>query len=146
MRTSNQNRMFFNTRNVVSVLLLVGVLTAWTAFFQSNHTMANADTPKLLRHVVMFKFKDASSKEDIQKVVEAFQKLPTQIPEIKDFEFGTNNSPEDHDNGFTHCFLVTFASEKDREAYLPHQAHKQFVEVLLPHLDKVQVIDYWASK
>jgi hypothetical protein len=41
---------------------------------------------------------------------------------------------------------VTFTSEKDREIYLPHPAHKAFVDVLKPYLDKVLVIDYWAGK
>lgn len=100
----------------------------------------------MLRHVVMFKFKDEASKEDVEKVVDAFRALPSKIPEIADFEFGTNNSPEDLADGFTHCFLVTFKSEADREVYLPHAAHLAFVEVLKPHLDKVMVIDYWAKK
>ncbi|MFN6127640.1 MAG: Dabb family protein, partial [Planctomycetota bacterium] len=34
----------------------------------------------------------------------------------------------------------------DRKVYLPHPAHKAFVDVLKPHLDKVQVIDYWAQE
>jgi len=72
--------------------------------------------------------------------------LPSQIKEIKDFEWGKNNSPEGLNQGFTHCFFVTFASEKDREVYLPHPAHKAFIDVLKPHLDKVLVIDYWAGK
>jgi len=53
-------------------------------------------------------------------------------------------SPEGISQGFTHCFLVTFASEKDRDAYLPHPAHKAFGNVLKPVIDKVMVIDYWA--
>ena len=106
----------------------------------------NDDTQKLLRHVVMFKFKDDASDADVQKVVDAFRALPTKIPQIHAFEFGTDNSPEGLADGFTHCFLVTFKSEADRDVYLPHDAHKAFVEVLKPHLDKVMVIDYWAKK
>lgn len=101
---------------------------------------------KVLRHVVMFQFKDAATEVDVEKVVEAFRQLPSKIPEIASFEFGTDNSPEGLADGFTHCFLVTFKSEKDREVYLPHAAHQAFVEVLKPHLEKVLVIDYWASK
>lgn len=101
---------------------------------------------KALRHVVMFKFKDESSSEDIQKVVDAFKELPSKIDVIQDFEWGTNNSPEGLAQGFTHCFFVTFKSEEDREIYLPHPDHKAFVDVLGPHLDKVLVVDYWASK
>ncbi len=100
----------------------------------------------MLRHVVVFKFKEESSQQDIQKVVDAFLELPSKIKEITEFEYGTNNSPEGLNDGFTHCFLITFASEADREVYLKHPAHTAFVDVLKPHLEKPFVIDYWASK
>lgn len=100
---------------------------------------------KLLRHVVMFKFKDGSSRADVKKVEDAFAGLAQKISLIKDFEWGTNNSPENLNQGLTHCFLVTFNSEKDRDAYLVHPEHKTFVEVLKPHLDKATVLDYWAK-
>ena len=113
---------------------------------QSNATESEAsETTKHLRHVVMFGFNESSSETDIRGVVDAFAALPKQIPEIASFEYGKNNSPENLNDGLTHCFLVTFASEADREAYLPHPAHKAFVEVLKPHLKKVVVIDYWAK-
>jgi Stress responsive A/B Barrel Domain len=111
--------------------------------------MANAqkkEPTKMLRHVVLFKFKDGTSADDIKKVEDAFRALPSKIKEIKGFEFGTNNSPENLNQGFTHSFFLTFNSEKDRATYLPHPAHKAFGEVLKPHLDKVLVIDYWAGK
>lgn len=99
---------------------------------------------KVLRHVVLFKFTDNASAADIQKVEDAFRQLKPKIKLIKDFEFGKNNSPEKLDQGFTHCFFVTFGSEKDRDDYLVHPDHKAFVEVLKPVLDKVLVVDYWA--
>ncbi|MCU0389518.1 MAG: Dabb family protein [Thermoflexibacter sp.] len=100
----------------------------------------------MLRHVVLFKFKDGASAADVKKVEDAFRGLPAKIKQIKDFEWGTNNSPENLNQGFTHCFFVSFTSEKDREIYLPHPDHKAFVEVLKPHLDKALVVDYWATK
>jgi hypothetical protein len=84
---------------------------------------------KALRHVVLFKFKDESSAEDVQKVVDTFMELPSKIDVIQDFEWGTNNSPEGLAQGFTHCFFVTFKSEEDRDIYLPHPEHKAFVDV-----------------
>jgi len=101
---------------------------------------------KVLRHVVLFKFTDVSTPEDIKKVEDAFAVLPGKINLIKDYEWGTNSSPENLNQGLTHCFFVTFASDKDRDDYLVHPAHQAFVEVLKPHLDKVTVVDYWASK
>ena len=105
-----------------------------------------SDMPdKLLRHVVLFKFQDEAPAEGIRKVEEAFAALPSKIDAIHDLEWGTNNSPEDLARGYTHCFLVTFKTEEDRAAYLPHPAHKAFVEVLKPVIDEVHVIDYWAK-
>lgn len=101
---------------------------------------------KVLRHVVLFKFTDVSTPEDIKKVEDAFAVLPGKISQIKDYEWGTNSSPENLNQGLTHCFFVTFASDKDRDDYLVHPAHQAFVEVLKPHLDKVTVVDYWAKK
>lgn len=99
----------------------------------------------MLRHVVLFKFKEDATKEQIQEVEKAFAQLPSKIDAIEDFEWGTNNSPEGHDKGFTHCFLVTFRDEAGRSEYLPHPAHQAFVKVLRPILDDVTVVDYWAS-
>ncbi len=127
------------TAFIVSTLILLGFVVLPYCFAQEKPA-------KMLRHIVMFKFKETSSKEDIQKVVDAFRLLKKSIPQVSAFEYGTDNSPEGLSNGFTHCFLVTFKTEADREVYLPHPKHKEFVEVLMPHLDKVQVVDYWASE
>lgn len=101
---------------------------------------------KLLRHVVLFKFKDEASEEDVNKLNDAFNALPKAIPVIKDFEWGINDSPEDFHQDFTHCYLLTFASEEDRDSiYTPHPQHQAFVKSLGPHLEKVFVVDYWTN-
>lgn len=99
-----------------------------------------------LRHVVLFKFKDNATEAQIKAVEDGFRALPGKISEIRDFEYGRDCSPEGLQQGFTHCFFVTFDDAKGREVYLPHQAHKEFVELLKPSLDKVLVIDYVAGK
>lgn len=101
---------------------------------------------KALKHAVFFRFKEDASEEDIQKVEAAFAALPEKIDAIKQFEWGINNSPEKHDAGFTHCFMVTFDSEEGRATYLPHPDHQAFVEILKPVLDAPRVLDFWASK
>ena len=100
---------------------------------------------QLLRHTVFFSFKEESSPEDIQDVVDEFAGLPTKINTIVDFQWGTNNSPEGKNDGLTHCFVLSFESEADRDAYIPHPAHSgEFADVLRPHMKDVFVIDYWA--
>ncbi|MEO6284572.1 MAG: Dabb family protein [Dyadobacter sp.] len=106
----------------------------------------NTTSKKMLRHVVLFKFKDSATPAQIKEVEDAFKKVPTKIKEVKGFEWGINNSPEGLSQGFTHAFFVSFDSEAAREIYLPHPDHKAFVKVLEPHLDKVLVIDYWTQE
>ncbi|RMG35668.1 MAG: hypothetical protein D6725_12175 [Planctomycetota bacterium] len=101
---------------------------------------------RLLRHVVMFRFKQTASPEQVQRIVAAFAALPERIEAIHDFEYGTDVSIEGKSQGFTHCFLVTFRSEEDRAEYLPHPAHQEFVKLVGPHVEKVLVFDYWVTK
>ena len=100
---------------------------------------------KQLRHVVLFKFKEGTAEADIKKVEAAFTALPSKIPAIKDYEWGTDNSPEGLAKGFTHCFFLTFDSEEGRAIYLPHPDHKAFGAILTPFLDDVLVLDYWVK-
>lgn len=96
----------------------------------------------MVRHVVLFKFKDGTPAEALRRIEAEFAALQERIPGIRAFEWGVNASPEKLDQGFTHCFVVTFDDAAARDAYLPHPAHKAFVDVLRPHLDKALVVDY----
>jgi hypothetical protein len=134
---------------LLAALLWCGVTTA--AMSQSKktpqsktHLMKEQDG--LLRHVVLFKFKATSTPEQIKAVEAAFSALPSKINTIIGYEWGTNISPENLAQGFTHCFLVTFKNAAGRDFYLPHPAHKEFGKVLGPHLDKVLVIDFVGNK
>lgn len=116
-----------------------------TSNSNKNIILNNIEGSAKLRHVVLFTFKESSTSIDIKKIEEAFNELPSKIPEIKDFEWGINNSPEKINKGFTHCFILTFQSEKDRDIYLPHPDHLAFGKLLNPYLEDVLVIDYWAK-
>ena len=100
---------------------------------------------RVLRHVVLFQFKEGTGAEDIRKIENAFNALPSKIDAIYDFEWGTDVSNENRQKGFTHCFVVTFLSEADRDTYAEHPAHQEFGELLKPYLGDVMVIDYWAK-
>jgi hypothetical protein len=128
---------------IMKKLLVFVAIFVSSTLLMANHHKSSEKGP--LRHVVMFQFKESSSPKDIQKVVDAFNALPSKIDTIKDYEFGTNNSPEGLNDGFTHVFLVTFADDAGRAKYLPHPAHLAFVEVLKPYLEKVMVLDFNAQ-
>lgn len=124
--------------NYICLLLLTGTLLTPIATAQ-----AKAKAKKgVYRHVVLFGFNEDISDEQIKEVEDAFGKLPSQINTIIDFEFGTNVSPENINDGLTHCFFVTFKNKAGLEVYLPHPAHKKFVELVKGKLAKVVVVDY----
>jgi hypothetical protein len=118
---------------LICTILLAG--TAWTA------TAADK-----LQHVVCFKFKSTAPAADITKVENAFEALKKQISQVQTLEWGTNVSKEKRDKGFTHCFVLSFKSEADRDAYIEHPAHKAFGKIVGPVLDDVFVIDFWAKQ
>lgn len=99
------------------------------------------------RHIVLFKFKDTATPEQVKEIETAFAKLPEQIDVIKAFECGKmDNAEVGLNDGLTHAFLVTFASKADLEKYLPHAAHQAFVEKVKPLLDKALIFDYEAKE
>jgi hypothetical protein len=100
---------------------------------------------QVLRHVVLLKFKEDASGQQIKAIENAFCALSGEIDAIYDFEWGTDVSVENRSQGFTHCFVVTFRTAEDRGKYLPHPAHKELAGSLGPYLDQVLVLDYWTK-
>lgn len=131
-----------NLRTVLAVLIM-GMAAAGCS---STSDCCGNPTRGVVRHVVLFKFKDSASPEQVKAVEEKFRALKSRIPQILDLEWGTNVSPENHAQGFTHCFFLTFKDAAARDAYLPHPAHKEFGGSLGPVLDKVLVVDYVSKE
>lgn len=95
-----------------------------------------------LRHVVSFKFTEEATDSQISSLIQDFEGLQNDIPQIKSFEWGLNNSPEGLDQGMSHIFLLTFEDEKGRDEYLPHPAHEAFGEKHGSIIEDVFVVDY----
>ena len=96
----------------------------------------------MLRHVVLFGFKQEATAAQIAEVEAGFRALPSKIDVIQDFEWGTDVSVEQNAKGYTHCFVVTFADAAGRDTYLPHPAHQAFVSLVRELLSQSLVIDY----
>jgi hypothetical protein len=128
------------------IILLLGLATALSiSAIAADSSSAPSKRAGKLRHIVAIKFKETASKEDIQKAIDAFKDLKNKIPTIVSLEWGTNNSPEHKNKGCTHAFVLTFNSEKDRDAYLVAPAHKNFGKIAGPYFDDVFVFDFWAQ-
>lgn len=132
--------------NAVRFPLSLLVAAAMTTLLATSSAPAAEPKTKVLRHVVMYKFKDGLPAAQLQQVVDAFSGLPGKIDAIIGFEKGTNVSPEGKSEGLTHVFVVTFKDEAGRDAYLKHPAHDAYVEVVKDKREKVVVFDYWTEE
>lgn len=121
----------------VKKLLLVLMSAAITA----SSALAGGE----FRHVVFFKFKSTATPEQVKEIEKAFAELPKKIPTVIGYEWGPSESVEKLNDGFTHCFFVSFKDKAGLEAYLPHEAHKAFGAKLKPLLEKAFVFDYTAK-
>ena len=136
---------------LLQILILLASITLHIGCNESSSTNEGSaissvvQPDSVLRHIVVFKFKEDASTSAIEVVNKAFEDLQRSIPEIKEFEWGLNNSPEGLDQDFTHVYTVTFHSEEDRAIYLPHPEHMAFVESIGPVVEKAFVVDYWAK-
>ena len=137
----------------IRILLLAGLLLIGSLSLMSyqspakNHIQMSekAVVPdSLLRHVVLFKFKEGTPGDKVAEIQKALVGLKDKIPQIASCEWGLNNSPENLNKGFTHCFFITFKTEEDRAIYLPHPDHKAFGELAGPYIADVLVVDYWT--
>ena len=126
--------------SALSCCLLSGMLMV-----ASHSVAADAQPKKVLRHVVLYKFKAEITPAQVQEVIDAFSKLPKQIDLIVGYEHGTNLSKEMKDDGLTHCFMVSFRDEAGRDAYIKHPAHDAYVKVVREKREKVIVVDFWSE-
>ncbi len=129
---------------ILSIKLLAAVLVLALTLTGSLASQAKSNRPeaKYVRHFVSVKFKETTTAEQIQQVLIAFQNMKKGIPEIISMEFGPDVSIEKRSKGFTHGFLLTFASETDRDTYLVHPVHKEFLALVKPLMDDIFVLDF----
>jgi hypothetical protein len=129
----------------MKTLTLLAVAISLTLLGSARAAEPKEGNKKMLYHVVALKFKPDATPEQIKAAEQAFVGLKAKIPTIAALHWGTNVSPEKKDKGFTHCFILTFATEKDRDDYLPHPDHKAFGKVLGPVVADVFVFDFWSQ-
>lgn len=130
----------------LALVALAGLMMVWVAMASGLNDSRAAETEgRVLRHIVMYKFKDDCPAEHVQKVIDTFAGLPKKIDTIIGFEHGKNVSQEGKSDGLTYCFQVTFRDQQGLATYLKHPAHDEYVKVVGSCREKVVVFDYWAE-
>ena len=95
----------------------------------------------MIEHIVLFKWKNTATPEQIEAVLSGLKQLKSQIPSIVDLSCGENFSPRSQ--GFQHGLVVRFEDKAGLEAYQLHPAHQEVVQKLIkPILADIIAIDY----
>lgn len=99
---------------------------------------------KQVHHMVMFTWKDGTSAEQAATIEKALTGLKAKVPGIVSLTYGKQTSPEDaaKKRGFQYGLSVVFANAAARDVYITHPDHVAAVQVLLPQLADVAVLDY----
>jgi hypothetical protein len=116
--------------------------------------------PRTVRHIVLFRYRAEVTPGQRTEVARRFEALAASArdgaPYIESIVSGEQGSGEGAGHGFEHAFVVTFASEGDRNYYVGEPVHddqdhldpvhaefKAFVGPLLaPGADGVLVFDF----
>jgi len=95
-----------------------------------------------IKHIALFKFKEGTTEDEVQRVLDELMELSENVPGIEDYVAGVNNSPEGFNKGFTHGFVMTFTDAAARDAYLPHPEHERAKATVLPLVGDVIILDF----
>jgi hypothetical protein len=88
-----------------------------------------------VKHVVLFRIKSETTDAEVNEIMATLTSLPGKVPGLLDFSGGAYSSPEGLGKGFTHGFVMTFADEASRDAYLPHPEHEAVKAMIVAQLD-----------
>ncbi|KAG8372831.1 hypothetical protein BUALT_Bualt12G0107900 [Buddleja alternifolia] len=95
-----------------------------------------------VKHLVIAKFKDDLSDDQIQQYIKEYANLVNLVPSMKAFKWGKDVSIENMNQGFTHVFESTFESTEGIAEYVSHPDHVEYANKLLPQFEKVLIVDY----
>ena len=95
-----------------------------------------------VKHIVLLKFKEGTTEEQITKFFEDVLDLSETVPGIDDYVSGTNCSQEGRNQGLTHGFIMTFSDVTARDSYLVHPEHERLVTTAFPLVENFLVFDF----
>ena len=76
----------------------------------------------MIRHVVLWAFKDAVAPAERDAILAAIRALRTKVPSLRSLEVGENVSPA-RAQGYTHVLVETFDDREGLAAYASHPDH-----------------------
>jgi hypothetical protein len=95
-----------------------------------------------VKHVVLLKFKEGTTEEQIAKFFDDVLDLSETVPGIDDYVSGTNCSPEGRSQDLSHGFIMTFSDVAARDAYIVHPEHERFKTMAMTMVETTLIFDF----
>lgn len=80
----------------------------------------------MMRHVVMFRFRDGAPANARESIEAGLARLPERIPEIESYRFGADLGLRE--GNFDYCLVAEFADAEAFARYVEHPEHRRFIE------------------
>ena len=93
-------------------------------------------------HIVMIKFKDGTSKDQIEEIKSQIDNLFGRVPTLLSMDTGLNFS--DEDRAMDLSLIATFDSKDDLKEYAIHPEHLKVIENIKKVAEYSKVVDYEA--
>ncbi len=94
----------------------------------------------MLKHIVLFKFKDENKQENLLKAKELLEALVDSITSLKSMEVGLNFSKESRAMDLS--IIAIFDTIEDLEIYSNHPKHLEVVKFIKSVVLESKVSDY----
>lgn len=94
----------------------------------------------MIVHIVFLQFKEENKEQNIQKVKELLEGLPSKISQLNSLEVGINF--DEAQRAMDLSLHTTFDTKKDLQVYAIHEEHLKVVAVIKEVTEFSKVVDY----
>jgi hypothetical protein len=95
----------------------------------------------MLNHIVMFRFKEGTTSEQVAEITEGLSTLPGEIDALVDYRFGPNAGITESSWDYGVC--ATFISDADYRIYAEHPAHTAVIRTtIMPAVDEIVRVQF----
>ena len=97
----------------------------------------------MIKHIVLFRFKESPSveekKKSLKKIKKSLEALRGVVPELKYIEIGINDNP---DEKYDLSLISEFESWEDLKAYVVHPEHQKVSALIRETMEQRACVDY----
>lgn len=99
----------------------------------------------MLKHLVLLKFREHLSEQDLNAIVNGLSDLKKSLPGIMSFSYGSYIGEGKRNKGYNYAFSMDFVDQEFLQEYLEHPKHiqvKERIDRALAEDDGMLVFEY----